>query len=188
MAKMILMVAAMAVSAFKTSSGTEYTANEDQREDGLWEIHPEHAVEAELHGFTVFDERTLHTHSLAAPVLGPDTEVVDEMAAKDARIAELEALLAEKPSEGADAPDATDTPAEGADAPGDASEGAGGTGDDEDKLGAALALEPNFNEMGRDEMVEWLEGVGVSIAANVSTAVARSAIDSTVADYNASKA
>ena len=50
-------------------------------------------------------------------------------------------------------------------------------------MAAALALNPDFDEMGRDEMVEWLKGVGVVVPSSISKSNARKAIDEAIADH-----
>lgn len=156
-------------------------------EDGVVVIdNPAHVAAARRHKFRPYDP---NRPTADAPTLAPIASEFDEaMAAKDAEIAELRRQLAEKSAgEQAPASDATDTAEDADDASGDTSESAGDTTDTEDKMGAALAAKPNFDEMNRDQMVEWLEGVGVVVPANISTAKAREAIDEAVADYQSGK-
>lgn len=120
---------------------------------------------------------------LGAQVVGPDGVPVENnipyLDPKDARIAELEAMLAAAQQ----APAAPEVPATPSDATDDTSPPAGGTPEDTDKMAAALALDPKFDEMTRDEMVDWLKGVGVVVPANISKDAALKAIDDAIADY-----
>lgn len=117
-----------------------------------------------------------------------------EMAAKDKELAaaneanatlhqRLEAL--EKAMAAAKAPAVPPKPVA---APEDTSEKAGdttATDNEADKMAAALAANPNFDAMGRDDMVEWLKEVGVVVPSVISKVNARQAIDDAVADYKA---
>lgn len=120
---------------------------------------------------------------LGAQIVGPDGVLVHNdvpyLDPKDARIAELEAMLAAAQQ----APAAPEVPADPADVTGDTSPPAGGTPESGDKMAAALALDPKFDEMTRDEMVDWLKGVGVVVPANISKDAALKAIDDAIADY-----
>lgn len=173
--------------ASMTIDNLEYTPDED----GFFVVDNEdHQRHAAMHGAVAVTAEMEEAYAIrpgsVAAVLGQfDGISADEAKAKDDRIAELEALLAEK---GAPAPtgdaDATDAATEGASATGDTSSDDEG-GADEDKVGAALADGPNFVEMGRDEMVDWLHSVGVMIPGNVSKEAAAKAIDEVVAEHNA---
>lgn len=127
---------------------------------------------------------------LGAHIVGPGGETLGDtvpyLDPRDAQIASLQAQLAALQSGATEAPVASD-PADIADpvldATGDTSPPAGGGTDDTDKMAAALALEPKFDDMTRDEMVDWLKEVGVVVPANVSKDNARKAIDEAVADH-----
>lgn len=136
-------------------------------EDGLFDVALDHVEAAVILGAIAFD---------------PENPVVEEIDPRDAEIASLRARLAAAEGAAAAVP-APEVPATPVDATDDTSPPAGGTGETEDKMAAALALEPKFDDMGRDDMVEWLKGVGVVVPANVSKDVARKAIDEAIADY-----
>lgn len=136
-------------------------------EDGMFDVSLDHVEAAVVLGAVAFDPE--HPH-------------VEEIDPRDAEIASLRARLAAAENAAAGVP-APDVPATPVDATGDTSPSAGGTGETEDKMAAALALEPKFDDMGRDDMVEWLKGVGVVVPANVSKDAARKAIDEAIADY-----
>lgn len=163
----------------------------ERDEDGTFDIkHPAHVKAATMHGARPYDPE------LGAVVL-PVVERVQsdfdqQMADKDDEIAALKRQLAEAQAaktatETPATPGATDTPATPASASGDTSSGQGGTASDqqEDRLGAALALNPDFDTMGRDDMVEWLKGVGISAPSNLSTEKTRSILNDAVAAYKA---
>jgi hypothetical protein len=146
----------------------EYTRNEE----GFFEVKDDHVATALILGIVPYD---------------PATPPVDfEADPRDAEIAELRARLALAESAAA-TPPAPPAPEQPADAQSDTSPPAGGTSETGDKMAAALALNPNFDEMGRDDMVEWLKDVGVVVPANISKVDARKAVDEAVADYQSGK-
>lgn len=166
----------------------------ERGEDGLFTInHPDHVASARIHGLKEVDPNN--------PQL-PLDEVVgrvassyeEELAAKNSRIAELEALLAGSggaaelaPTETLGGPGATDTPADTGAASESTSPATGGTtetvGEERDLIGEALAKEPNFPSMSRDERVEWLDSIGVVIPKNTSGDRALEIIKETLEDY-----
>lgn len=128
---------------------------------------------------------------LGAHIVGPDGEAlgdtVPSLDPKDARIAELEAMLAARDAADVVPPASPEVPADPVHETGDTSPSAGGTPETGDAMAAALALEPKFDEMGRDDLVEWLKGVGVVVPANISKDAARKAVDEAIADYESGK-
>lgn len=144
-------------------AGIDYTRGED----GLFDVSLDHVEAAVILGAVAFDPE--HPH-------------VEEIDPRDAEIASLRARLAA--AEGAVAPVAApEVPATPVDATVDTSPSAGGTAETVDAMAAALALEPKFDDMGRDDMVEWLKGVGVVVPSNISKENARKAIDEAIADH-----
>lgn len=156
-------------------------------------VHPDHIAKAKIHG----------AHDLVAGVdysSGPipdDFGNADKLAAAAAEAARKEVVIGEKDDEiatlkaqieslqtAAAVRQGTDTPGTGSDTSGDTSSGAGGTGETVDKLAVALAAKPNFDEMDRDAMVDWLASVEITIPGNTSKDNARKAIDDLVADFN----
>lgn len=146
----------------------EYTRDEE----GFFEVKPEHVETALILGAIPHD-----------PALPPIDFEADP---RDAQIAELHARLALAESAAA-APLTPPVPEQPADVTGDTSPPAEGTPETEDKMAAALALDPKFDEMGRDDMVDWLKEVGVVVPANISKADARKAVDEAIADYKSGK-
>jgi len=128
-------------------------------------------------------------------------------AEKDAEIAELKALLAETQA-GKDAAlqaledaGATVTAEEDADDADDTSSDTGGPADEAaddpeaaaraeqmQKIEEELAKDPKFDAMDRDQKVEWLAKVGVSVSPAISKVKAQDVIDETISDYEADKA
>lgn len=175
----------------------------ERDEDGLFEVkHPDHIAAAHMHGLTPFDPSAPNLGLGVRPdpvqsdfdkqLFARDTEIVGlnaTVASKDDEIAQLKAqLAAAQAATGAqDAPGGTDAPAGGAAAPGDTSEKSGGVSEDKDLMAEALAANPNFDDMGRDDLVDWLKGVGVSVPGNLSTDKAREIVDNTIADYKSGK-
>lgn len=168
----------------------------ERDEDGLFEIkHPDHIAAAHMHGLVPYDPSAPHLGLDAVARVEPvKTDFDEQLSAKDAvisdkddEIAQLKAQLAAAQAAPVApvAPAGTDAPAGGAAAPGDTSEKSGGVAEEKDLMAEALAADPNFDEMGRDDLVDWLKGVGVSVPGNLSTDKAREIVDSTIADYKA---
>lgn len=162
-------------------------------EDGEFFIqHPDHQRHAVRHGAVPVGQGVHH----GVPVAPVQTDQDARIAELEAQLAEARAQLASPPAPDAPvAPEATDTPADPADASGDTSEATGGTtgegasdAEATDKMAEALAAEPKFEDMTRDELVDWLAGVGVSVPGNLSKDKALEIVNETVADYKASKA
>lgn len=159
-------------------------------EQGLFDIkHPDHIASARAHGLTEFDPSAPHLGLDPAPVERVASEFDELLSAKDDEIAQLKAQLAAAQTApvAPAALAATDAPADAPSASGDTSEKSGGVSEDEDLIGTALAANPNFDDMDRDGLVEWLKGVGVGTPGNLSKTKAREIVDETIADYKAAK-
>lgn len=175
--------------------------------DGLFEIkHPDHIASAGMHGLVLFDpekgepvaqapariesefDATIAT--LNAEITAAADELVNrdaELAKRDEEIAELRRQLSSRPaSDAQDAAEGTSTATGTGSASGDtssATEGTASTVDTGDKIGTALAANPDFEAMKRDDLTDWLKGVGVSVPGNLSEAKAREIVQETIADY-----
>lgn len=138
-------------------------------DEGLFDVKDEHVETLTILGAWPYDPNA------------PAVEHVEDP--RDIEIAELRARLAAAES-ALETPPAPPAPEQPADDAGDTSPPAGGTPEIEDKMAAALALDPKFDDMSRDEMVEWLKEVGVVVPANISKEAARKAVDEAIADYH----
>lgn len=192
-------IAPEAIASFNMD-GVDYHPDDK----GLFKIeHPDHVKLAQMHG--------------AVPYV-PETDDIDEKtrdvnrnfrdhAAKDSRIAELEAMLAEARANASQGATATDGPREVVSGPGDTSLAPGGGGvippgshttsaqpqgqagdnldQEEKRLDALLASKPDTDNY--DAMKAWLKDVGVAVPGNVSKSKAAEIVEETVKDLNEGK-
>lgn len=196
MTRMIGIGAAAAVASLCVA-GTEYEPDED----GIFDIgNPDHIRKAKMMGLVEYDQATHRPVDQSPERVASDT---------DNRVAELEATV-ESQKKTIEAQqetimelqgrlDATDVPDEAADATGDTS---ADTGDVPDRQGApdgdeadnaksrdallkeAFEQDPKFGEMTRDQKVEWLATVGVTVPGNIGNDKADEAIKAVYNDYN----
>jgi len=179
---------APALIASLSIDGVEYA----RAEDGTFDVAEHHVPEAILHGAVPFnpDHPTGGVDPDAHIVLGPTGEYQDPV---------FLPVDDEGHDEGHGAPEGTDIADQADDASGDTSSGAGDTtpqssqaddepsaiADDVSAIAKALEGNPDFDAMSRDEMLDWLLGIGIDLPNNSSKDRARAAIDDAVAEYTA---
>lgn len=204
------LIAPEAIASF-SMDGVDYARDAN----GLFKIdHPEHVKNAMMHGALAYTPGVDDASLVKARV---ESEFADDTA-KDDRIRDLEDMLrdaiarlaAAAPPAGSPTATATDGPREVVSGPGSTSPAPGGggvilegghtttalpqgqAGDIADaegnKLAKALDDGPNFDEMGRDALVAWLQNVGIAVSGNVSKEKAREIVNTTVNDYHEGKA
>lgn len=192
----------MKLKAPESISHFEFDNVDYQRDDdGNFDIrHPDHLEKARMLGAHDDDGRVYGQTAFAAPV---PTETEEKLAEAQTRLDERETDLRLANERNDDLQrrleamerhfsmgGGTNTASGTADTSGGTSSGTGGTGSDTgtgDVIGAALASNPDFAAMNRDEKVAWLKTVNVTVSSSISKENAQKAIDDLVNEYNASK-
>lgn len=174
--------------------------------DGTYEIADEHVDTAQMHGLKPYDPNAPEDTDEVAERIPSDfddlhaklSDTEQHVAQLQGEVASLQEQLREtgERAERAEAALAAAQPHPGTD---DTSSSTGGTSsqqqDDADaaaataaKLDAALADNPNFDDMSRDQMVEWLDkNADVKVSVSISKVDARAKIDEVVAAHKAAK-